>query len=191
MPKAPFIAPYPGIQRLVDIDRSRVPMSAVLAGIDAIFFETATRTFKDDAEQSTFHHQWLGQYLECDAQNVWVALDAHDRVVGYLVGCWDDPGNTPRFAALDYVRTFAAISARFPAHLHINLTAAARNGGLGARLVDAFCGRAAAAGIAGVHVITSAAARNVSFYTRLGFHERARTDWNGKAVVFLGHSLAR
>ena len=40
-----------------------------------------------------------------------------------------------------------------------------------------------------MHIVTSADARNVRFYTRAGFSERARTTVNGNELVFLGRSL--
>ena len=65
-----------------------------------------------------------------------------------------------------------------------------RNRGIGAVLIEAFAADAQRAGAKGMHVVTSADARNVRFYERVGFRERARTSVNGSELVFLGRSLA-
>ena len=57
-------------------------------------------------------------------------------------------------------------------------------------LIEAFAADAHRAGAKGMHVVTSADARNVRFYEREGFRERARTSVNGRELVFLGRSLA-
>jgi hypothetical protein len=40
-----------------------------------------------------------------------------------------------------------------------------------------------------MHVVTGKGMRNVGFYTRLGFTERAAADWNGRTILFLGREL--
>jgi hypothetical protein len=45
------------------------------------------------------------------------------------------------------------------------------------------------AGAKGMHVVTSADARNVRFYERVGFRPRATTTVNGNELVFLGRAL--
>jgi GNAT superfamily N-acetyltransferase len=75
------------------------------------------------------------------------------------------------------------------AHLHVNLAPAFRNRGLGARLIEAFAARAAAAGAQGVHVVTARSARNVRFYLRCGFAELGASPWNGREAVFLARAL--
>ena len=114
-----------------------------------------------------------------------------EHVVGYLVGCHVNPATSERFAKLGYFQTFADACARYPAHLHLNLTAAARGAGIGARLIDAFAADTRSAGLPGLHVVTSASARNVAFYRRIGFTEIARTERNDAAIVFLGCAVDR
>ena len=177
------------IERLMDLPDGTAKAAAMRGGIDAVFFETAARVFAVEPAKAAFRDLWLGQYLRLDPERVWVALDGGDSVVGYLVGCFDDPARSPRFQALSYLQSFAATTARYPAHLHVNLTARVRGRGIGEALVEAFCGQARGAGISGVHVVTGAEARNVSFYTRLGFLERGATRWNDKSVLLLGRDL--
>lgn len=50
------------ICRVVDWDTtSRDP--AILAQIDAIFWETSARTFAPGAERDAFRERWLGRYM--------------------------------------------------------------------------------------------------------------------------------
>ena len=184
---APSVPPALVIKRLMDCEPGA--RAALVDGIERIFVETTTQDFSDAAECQAFRDLWLGQYLERDREHVFLALDRGGSVAGYLVGCWDHLILSGRFAALGYVAAFAGVADRYPAHLHVNVTASARSQGVGAQLVEAFCARTAAAGLTGVHVVTRSDARNVRFYHRLGFLERGRTMWNGNAVVFLGRDL--
>lgn len=161
------------------------------AAIDAIFWETTTSPPTTATERHAFHDLWLGQYLRIDPALVFVAIDEHSAVGGYLVGTFANLATSPRFAALPYTQAFATAVTRFPAHLHVNLTTSWRGRGVGGLLVDAFADRVAAAGLPGFHVITGAAARNVPFYTRANFQEIARTtNARGNTVLFLGRAVA-
>ena len=40
-----------------------------------------------------------------------------------------------------------------------------------------------------MHAVTGKAMRNVGFYTRCGFTERATAPWNGHEIVFLAREL--
>jgi GNAT superfamily N-acetyltransferase len=163
---------------------------ALEAGIEAIFFETAAaREFASLAERQAFRERWLGRYLAHDPGLVIVALDEAGAVAGYLVGSLEDPARTRRFADIGYFATFADLTARYPAHLHVNVGRDWRNAGLGAQLVAQFLADARAAGVPGVHVVTGSASRNRTFYERAGFRVGARTAWNGREVVFLVREL--
>ncbi len=158
--------------------------------INSIFFESsATQTFEGPAARAAFHERWLGRYLDADAAHAWLAIDAGDRLVGYLVGCLGDPATIARFADLPAVRAFASFSARYPAHLHVNLTAPARGAGIGKRLIEAFVTHAKANGAAGAHVVTGTRSRNVSFYRRCDFEPMARHGSGAAEILFLGRKL--
>jgi GNAT superfamily N-acetyltransferase len=161
----------------------------IRAGIDAVFFETAPLAPAAGLERAAFHDLWLGQYLRHEPQLCRVARDRDGRVAGYLVGCLIDPSTSPRFNSLTYFKTFADACGRYPAHLHVNLTQAARGHGLGARLIDAFADDVRAAGLHGLHVVTGAAQRNARFYERNGFTPIASTMRPGGEVVFLGRAV--
>lgn len=164
---------------------------AQLAAIDHIFStSSATRTFSSAAERSAHRERWLGRYLSGDASHAFVAVDGRDRAVGYVVGSVADPAFDPRLADQPMTRAFAASSARYPAHLHINVAEDQRGCGLGARLIEAFAKHAIAEGAPGLHVVTNAASRNVRFYARCGFTEINRVTIAGNELVFLGRTLS-
>ncbi len=161
----------------------------LIAQIDAIFWQTAARTFAPGAERDAFRERWLGRYLR-GGDVVLVALAEGAGVVGYLVGALTNPSAEARFADIAYfAEDFAALTWRFPAHLHINLDAGFRSQGIGAALIEAFAARAKRAGAAGMHAVTGKGQRNVGFYVRCGFSERAAAIWNGREIVFLGREL--
>ena len=172
------------IRRWTEIaDRERLVPS-----IDEVFFEAALKkAFADQEERGSFRERWLGRYLEYDPQWAYLALDG-DTVAGYLVGSIDDPATTPRFSDIA-VAEFANFTAKYPAHLHVNLAPAYRNHGIGGRLIAAFVTDLARDKSPGLHVITGLSARNVAFYQRHGLVELARAKLGGHEVILLGKQL--
>ncbi len=170
------------------LERSWTPQQ--LVAIDQIFFSSsATQTFANAAERAAFRERWLGRYLQFDAAHAFVAIDAAGSIVGYLVGAIEDLARNPRFADLSTVQAFAAVSARYPAHLHINVAAPMRGHGVGAELIGAFAAHAVDHGAPGMHVVTNAASRNVHFYHRCGFVEVDRVTVGTNEALFLGRRL--
>jgi GNAT superfamily N-acetyltransferase len=162
----------------------------LLAQVEAIFWQTSARTYPPGPERDAFRERWLGRYLHGGSDVVLLALAGEDTVAGYLVGALEDPAMQPRFADTAYFRTdFAELTKRFPAHLHINLAPAFRSQGIGARLIEAFAAHARSAGAPGLHAVTGKGMRNVGFYARCGFTERAAVPWNGHEIVFLAREL--
>ncbi len=162
----------------------------LIAQVEAIFWQTAARTYPLGPERDAFRERWLGRYLQGGTDVVLLALAGEGTVAGYLVGAVEDPAPQPRFADIGYFRTdFVELTKRFPAHLHINLDAAFRSQGIGAQLIEAFAGHARRAGAPGMHAVTGKAMRNVGFYIRCGFTERATVPWNGHEIVFLAREL--
>jgi GNAT superfamily N-acetyltransferase len=171
------------ICRLADVpDAGRV-----VAQINAIFFEaSATQTFASATARAAFRERWLGRYLAHFPNEALLACGLDGDVVGYLVGCLEDPARNGHFEDVSYFAGFAPLTRRFPAHLHINLRPAFRSRGIGANLIEAFATHAAAVGVPGMHVVTGEGARNVSFYLRCGFEPLGSTEWQGKQLAFLG-----
>lgn len=164
--------------------------TSYLPGLDAVFFQSSNiQSFADDAARQAFRERWLGRYLVHDPEWAYLALTEARDVAGYLVGSLSDPARTPRFADIAYFRDFREATARYPAHLHVNLLAPFRNAGMGSRLIETFASAARKAGAPGVHVVTGSGARNLSFYARNGFAEVARWGDGRSEVVFLGRPL--
>lgn len=162
----------------------------LIEGIDRVFFSSSQRqSFASDAEKAAFRERWLGRYLSHFPQHAFVALDGGQRVAGYLVGSLDDPARDPLFADLAFFAHFSAMTARYPAQLHVNLDAAWRGRGIGARLVDAFAAHARAHGAPGVHVVTTRGSRNVGFYLANGFSEKGALASGDHELLLLGREI--
>ncbi len=158
--------------------------------LDPIFFDaSATRSFADDAARAAFRERWLGRYLVHFAGLAHVAVDERGAMFGYIVGAHGDPAQDPLFADIGYLAELATSTARYPAHLHINLGPETRNKGVGTRLIEAFMADARAAGVPGVHLVTGRASRNRSFYARNGFTCAAELVWGGTPIVMLARKL--
>lgn len=149
--------------------------------LDAIFFEASnTKSFPSEEARAAFRERWFGRYLKDYPKWAYIAEAPGSIIAGYLVGALDEQTG---------FEDFASAAQAFPAHLHVNLAPEFRSRGIGAELIEAFVADAARAGVKGVHVVTSADARNVRFYERVGFKPRAKTTVNGRELVFLGRAL--
>lgn len=163
----------------------------VCHAIEAIFFETSGRSrFESEEARAAFRERWLGRYLTHYPEAAFVALADGDEVVGYLVGCFDDPARNHHFSDISYFADFAHLTRNFPAHLHINLTANWRGQGIGKRLVSAFATDAAQRGAPGMHVITGEGDRNNRFYAACGFRQLGSAVWYGNRIAFFARELA-
>lgn len=183
----PASGPSVDVRRLI-----AVPAWQARAGdLDVIFFEASlTKTFADATARAAFRERWLGRFLGRWPALAHVALGADGKLVGYIVGAHSDPARDPQFSDIGFYRSLETLSARFPAHLHINLAPAARGLGVGTRLIEAFLADACAAGCAGVHLVTGRNSRNRSFYARNGFVCLAELEWGGTPIVMLGRACA-
>ena len=166
-------------------------LEAIGADLDAIFYESSlTKTFPNDAVRAAFRERWLGRYLDAAPRLFHLALasdaDGAERVLGYLAGALDDPARSERYRDIGYFPRLSDWTARFPAHLHINVASDARSLGIGGALIERFVGDVVTAGLPGVHVVTGAASRNVGFYRRNRFTTTHEFDWQGVPLVFLG-----
>lgn len=170
-------SPAVAFRRWRDVRRA----ADLIPQLDAIFFEASnTKSFASEEARAAFRERWFGRYLRDYPDWAYLALADDGTVAGYLVAALDEP------SAFD---DFASAAQAFPAHLHVNLAPQFRSRGIGAKLIEAFAADARKAGAKGVHVVTSADARNVRFYERIGFRPRAKTIVNGSELVFLGRTL--
>ena len=75
----------------------------------------------------------------------------------------------------------------YPAHLHINVDARFRGGGVGRQLCHAYFADLRAQGITGIHLYCGA--DPLKFYLRLGFEELSSLRLGGVAVHLLGKMI--
>lgn len=158
---------------------------------EAIFWDSAvTRDFASEAERSAYRDLWFGRYLDHAAAAFYVALDANGVVEGYLAG--SPVSNAPPLPGPDYYGLFpAALLARHPAHLHVNVAAGRRGSGTGAALVETFAGYCAALGLPGLHAITQANTCAAAFFVKCGLEAVAHAEWNGRLLLFMGRGVSR
>jgi len=160
--------------------------AAALAALEEIFFLSTTRTsFASPEERAGFLRTWTGWYVEHAPADIWFARDEDGTILGYLTGCKDSAGAEELARTIPKYEVFADRFPEFPAHLHVNLRPGFRDRGIGRRLVDAYAEDCRADGLPGVHLVTGAFARNVSFYNRAGFTDATQRG----PLLFLGRSL--
>jgi predicted N-acetyltransferase YhbS len=159
-----------------------------LAAVSAIFWETSTRkAFHDVDERVLFQERYLNLYLDLG-----IALVARlgPEVVGYIVGVTDTLARPDVLQHNPHLQRFEDLFGRYPAHLHINCTARVRGQGVGGLLTKAFETVLREQGVSGVHLITAAGARNVSFYAKNGYAHRVERLWEGRSLLLMGKSLS-
>jgi GNAT superfamily N-acetyltransferase len=162
----------------------------VHAALEVIFFEaSATRSFPSEEAKRAFLERWLSRYLAMFPEEAFIAVAPGGEVAGYLVGCLEDLAVLPVFRDIFYVGAFSDLSRRYPAHLHINVAAHHRGGGIGGRLIAAFAAHASQRGARGMHAVTGDGSRNNAFYPRCGFDCLRRAEIDGKRVAFFGRLL--
>lgn len=173
-------------------DRARVREICCATG----FLGDPVAWFWRDAE--SFADVFSRYYTDEEPESLLVAVRG-GRVEGYLFGCVDAaradgvqsaalrvalsrglplrPGTAGFFwrSAFDVLRDRAGAGAelrdaRWPAHLHVNLTPDLRGRGVGAALMTGWLERLRAQGVAGVHLTTWAENEAaLAFFERMGF----------------------
>lgn len=192
------------IDELAPTERSPVAEAA-----RAIFWETAQqREFPTQQDRDGYEWRYFGYYLESEPGSFLVAVDGDGPgrsgrgdgalsgtgagVLGYVCGVADTRSHPELYRVAPHIAVFDDLYDRYPAHLHINLTAASRGMGLGGALIRALESRVRRAGAEGLHLVTSPDARNVTFYLRSGFtdrFERSAPDDPEAKMLFMGKVL--
>ncbi|MFW5785996.1 MAG: GNAT family N-acetyltransferase [bacterium] len=159
------------------------------AGAEAVFWETASRTsFASAAELRAYRRMYFDYYWYAAPELFLPATRPDDAtarpetsewnpaveaqvVIGYVCAVADTRSHPELYQLAPHLSLFDDLYDEFPAHLHINLTAAGRGVGLGSRLIEVLEDRLQQADLEapGLHLVTSEGARNVSFYRRNGF----------------------
>ena len=168
----------------------KLKVPTVFSQIEAIFWETSARkAFASDDEKIHFRARYLDTYLTQYSEHVFVAA-LGERVLGYILGVPETLKATDILKSSPHLEIFEDLYERYPAHLHINLTADARGTGLGGELLQAFERHLSALQVKGVHLITAATARNVSFYLKNHYTHRVERLWDGRPLLLLGKQLS-
>ncbi len=149
-----------------------------------MFWETASvDSFESPADRNLFRYKYLEYYRDAAPELFLVAVaertapaepdtaqDAGPVVYGYICGVADTREHRELYRVAAHIPVFDDLYEQYPAHLHINLTAASRGHGLGGRLITDLEERLRRDYRSrGIHLVTSEGARNVSFYRKNGF----------------------
>lgn len=163
------------------------PTASEVNELRDIFFESSIRKeFKDQLEKEAFFRKYLGFYLECFPELVWVARQG--RILGYMVGS-PVTRNHEIFTLQPHLQSFDSYFDAYPAHLHVNLHADARGMGLGSKLFSELEKQIQGMKIRGIHIMTGPDSRNKSFYRRLGFTFEVTQSYECNEISLLGKSL--
>ncbi len=172
------------LAELADTARARGEAEA-----EAIFWETAgTTQFADDAGRAAYRDLWFGRYLAYAPEAFFLAMAPDDTVLGYLAGSFIS--DAAPLAGPDYYPLFPPeLVARHPAHIHVNVRADSRSGGIGAGLIEAFAGHCRARRLPGLHAVTAAQSRSAAFFAKCGLVPSASATWRGRSLAFLARGL--
>lgn len=161
-----------------------------LSNIEKIFFATSSRTeFSSPEQKENFYSNYTSYYVNHCPDWFYLAIKSN-QVVGYLTGCPYSELAKPHLEQLIPTSAlFTNCFQAYPAHLHINVDPSVQGQGLGAKLINHFTNQLKQADSTGVHLVTAASARNVSFYTKLGFQKIDQGTYRDTELVCLGLSL--
>ncbi len=152
-----------------------------------ICLETSSFRRSDKKTEAFLYLMFCDYYALCEPENVFVAADENDVAQGYILCARDFKTYRRRFRAFfqpdcdklgpyffGIVRgemfVHGLLAKRYPAHLHIDLSEAARHQGTGTRLMDALKAHLRKEGCPGVMLSCGADNENaVRFYLRNGF----------------------
>ena len=152
-----------------------------------ICLETSSFRRSDKKTETFLYLMFCDYYALCEPENVFVAADENDTAQGYILCARDFRTYQRRFRAFfqpdcDRLGPYffgivrgemfihGLLSKRYPAHLHIDLSEAARHQGTGTRLMDALKAHLRESGCPGVMLSCGAENKNaVQFYQRNGF----------------------
>jgi GNAT superfamily N-acetyltransferase len=154
-----------------------------------IFFETAhIKVFESPPVQDAFYQRWFGHYLATDPASFLLALDENGAAIGYLAGCLDSFSEAARLIIGDipfYTPAFCSALRDHPSHFHINVKPGFQGNGVGRLLIARFFKLCRDRGSPGIHVVTGANSRAVTFYRACGFTPFAVPDASPGAALLV------
>lgn len=157
--------------------------------IDEIFFaSSAVKKFQSIDAKEKFHYKYLGVYQK-NYSKLFLCILKDNIPLGYICGVTDSIKATELFELLSHYKMFEDLYAKFPAHLHINLSPESTGLGLGSILISEFEKRLVKLNILGVHLITGPDSRNVNFYRKNGYLYDEKRSFNDSSLLFLGKNL--
>lgn len=193
---------------------SLIAREDIQAQIEQIFWETAAaRDFPSVEAKQLYCERWLGRYLRLQPGDCFIALNpdrsghhadskaaatspqpasAAADIAGYLAGCLSTFSDDAKPVIADiayYAAPVLEAAAPFPAHFHVNLSAAYRGKGIGRMLIETFARHCRLHGIPGVHIVTAAETPAAKFYEACGFSPRLDFETGGRRLVLYAMSL--
>lgn len=172
----------------IDTIKDRNEFDDIVDQVKFIFYVSSSlKEFSSKERKQAFFKRWCGDYLSLYPEQFFI-MKEDKKILGYVSGCMNSISaegllEVPGFSL------FNDLFPSYPAHFHINFHPDCRGRGLGGKLVHAYCDDISNKGIAGVHIVTSPEALNVTFYQRLGFSHEVKREFNGKALLFMGKDL--
>lgn len=162
--------------------------SAIMQVKDIFYMSSSLKEFSSDERKASFFKRWCGDYIEYFPEFFLLMIE-DKKVLGYLSGCLDSKGSESVLEVPGF-SVFSDQFEDFPAHFHINFHSDCRGLGLGSVLVSSFCDQLLAAGIGGVHLVTSPGAQNISFYKRSGFLHEVPREFKKMDLLFMGKKMS-
>lgn len=160
----------------------------IVEQIKYIFYTSSSlKEFSSEERKIAFFKRWCGDYLSRYADTFYLMMEGQ-KVLGYLSGCTQST-LAEKYLEVPGYSVYSDLFNEYPAHFHINFHPDCRGRGLGSKLVDRFCEELTSAHSAGVHLVTSPGAANISFYQRLGFSREVPRSFNQMTLLFMARKL--
>lgn len=173
----------PSVRKYRESDRERVQYVCLATSVGT------------EAETVWIRHiltLYCNYYIECEPDNVFVAVDDSDAVVGYIL-CSSDFNYFRRCFTEEYIPTMRCLGMKrtliaegemfahylyrkkYPAHLHIDILPEYQKMGLGTALTNALFGHLREKGCPGIHLICDTGNEaGTAFYNKYGFRKLLR-----------------
>lgn len=156
-----------------------------------IFFLTAKKDLKSEADREALFNQYAAPYIENWPDDVFFACDLKTkRTMGYLIGCRNSKKAEDILGSrLGSYDVFADLYAKYPAHLHMNVHPDFQGHGVGSFLLQEYIIELKKYRVRGVHIVTAPSERNVDFYLKHKLRFQVERSYNNHPMLFMGLAL--